>query len=42
MPLQEPGDGAFVDRVTHPHLKGPLNFTRRGNFPTLGSAEKGL
>jgi hypothetical protein len=41
MPLQQPADGAFVHFVTYLCLEGSLNFPCRGNFPTLGSAEKG-
>ena len=40
MPFEQPADGAFVDLVAHLRLKGELYLPRRGNFPSLGLAEK--
>jgi hypothetical protein len=41
MPLEQPRDGTFVHRVADLDFKGPFNFLGRGNFPALGSCEKG-
>ena len=41
MPFEELGGRAFVDLVPKVCFKSALDFARRGNFPALGSAEKG-
>jgi hypothetical protein len=41
MPLEQPGDRAFVDLVPKVCFKRALDFARSSNFPTLGSREKG-